>query len=45
MKKQKHIKDYEEIARKAGLPEQEIKEAVRRMKGKTYSHITSNKIA
>jgi DNA-binding CsgD family transcriptional regulator len=45
MKTKKHIKDYEEIARAAGLSEEEIKEAVKRIKGKTYSHITSNKIA
>lgn len=36
---------YEVIARKAGLPEKEIQEAMKRIKGKTYSHITSNKIA
>lgn len=40
----KRAKDYEEIALKAGLDPKEVKEAVKRIKGKTYSHITSSKI-
>jgi len=47
VKSKRHDREstYETIARKAGLPEKEIKEAMKRIKGKTYSHITSNKIA
>jgi len=44
-REKKSKSSYETIARKAGLPEKEIKEAMKRIKGKTYSHITSNKIA
>lgn len=46
IKSKRHDREssYEAIARKAGLPEEEIKEAVKQIKGRTYSHITSSKI-